>query len=68
VWTVYKKFAKEENNRKQLVNRVNQWKSIISDKTHTDIAFKPITTEKYQSLFENVQRKRGKMNRNRKKN
>lgn len=49
------------------MNRVNQWKSIISDQTHTEMSFKPITTEKYQSLFQNVQKKRAKMNRNKKK-
>jgi hypothetical protein len=66
-WTLYQKFTQEQNNKRQLVQRVNNWKSIISDKTHTEMSFKPITVEKYQHLFDGAQKKRAKMNRNRKK-
>ena len=49
------------NSKQHLVNRINKWKNFVPDKTLNQTSYKPVPSEKYQTLYEQMRKKKGKI-------
>lgn len=61
VYLSYQKKLQQINSKQHLVNRINKWKNFVPDKTLNQTAYKPVPSDKYQTLYEQMRKKKGKI-------
>lgn len=60
-------YNREKKSKKEAEERIRKWKSIVPNQTHGEAEFHHVSSEKYQTLFDNVQKKRFCLYRSKKK-